>query len=172
MRTNPLQGKKIVIDGRFLAAHRGGISRYTGELVKSILNLKLGIDLKLIVRSDEPFDPALKKALDATSEKVEVIGTRAVHYSAKEQLEYLKLLNSFNADLAHFTNFNHPVRYKKPFVVTIHDLTLHNFPNKDNGFMPTSCATPCATLESFLPFPNLPNAILLKIIECRAVKSK
>ena len=130
MRVNPLQDKKIVIDGRYLAAHRSGLARYTKELVKNIIALKLGIDLKLIVRDGEPFDPDLKKTLDHTSEKVEVIATRAAHYSAKEQTELYKLLTSLKPDLVHFTSFSHPIRYTKPFVVTIHDLTLHQYPNR------------------------------------------
>ncbi len=131
MRTNPLEGKRVVIDGRYLAAHRSGLARYTKELVKHIIALKLGIDLKLIVRNDEPFDADLKKTIDgAKGEKIEVIGTNAAHYSPKEQTELYKLINLLKPDLVHFTSFNHPVRYSKPFVITIHDLTLHEYPNR------------------------------------------
>lgn len=131
MRTNPLEGKRVVIDGRYLAAHRSGLARYTKELVKHIIALRQGIDLKLIVRNDEPFDADLKDAIDrAKDDKIEVIGTSAAHYSPKEQTELYKLISLLKPDLVHFTNFNHPVRYSKPFVVTIHDLTLHEYPNR------------------------------------------
>jgi glycosyltransferase involved in cell wall biosynthesis len=35
------------------------------------------------------------------------------------------LLNKYPLDVMHFPNFNLPVKYKKPFVVTIHDLVHH-----------------------------------------------
>jgi len=46
------------------------------------------------------------------------------HYSLLEQTKLLKYLNKEKYDLVHFTQFNHPVRYKGKFVVCIHDLTL------------------------------------------------
>jgi len=122
-----LKGKKIVIDARFLATHHGGLARYSKELVKTLVTMETGVNWKIIARDNEEFPPDLKAAVDKAKDQIEVIGTPIAHYSLSEQTEFLKLLNEFDADLVHFTNFNHPVRYRKPFVVTVHDLTLGQF---------------------------------------------
>lgn len=130
-----LEGKKIVIDARFLATHHGGLARYSKELIKTFVGMKTGIDWKIIARDDEEFPQDLKDAIDKTKDSVEVIGTSIAHYSFSEQTEFLKLLNELDADLVHFTNFNHPVRYRKPFVVTVHDLTLGSYTAKDVSWL-------------------------------------
>jgi glycosyltransferase involved in cell wall biosynthesis len=50
------------------------------------------------------------------------------HYSIAEQTLFPRLLNQYNLNLMHFTNFNAPIFYKKPFVVTIHDVVHHQLP--------------------------------------------
>jgi hypothetical protein len=50
------------------------------------------------------------------------------HYTLSEQTNFLSILNSYNFDLVHFLNFNHPILYNKPFITTIHDLTMLLFP--------------------------------------------
>src|SRR3972149_117114 len=46
-------------------------------------------------------------------------------YTLSEQIEFPKVLKSANLDLMHFPHFNVPYAYSKPFIITIHDLTLH-----------------------------------------------
>ncbi len=55
----------------------------------------------------------------------EIVTTKIRHYSLGEQLGFYKVLNKYNLDLVHFPNFNVPILYKKPFVVTIHDMVHH-----------------------------------------------
>jgi len=45
-------------------------------------------------------------------------------HSFSEQLGFLNMLNKDNLDLMHFTYFSYPVFYKRPFIATIHDVTL------------------------------------------------
>jgi glycosyltransferase involved in cell wall biosynthesis len=52
------------------------------------------------------------------------------HYSFAEQFAFKKLLNRTKLDLMHFCHFNAPIFYKKPYIVTVHDLTLSFFPGK------------------------------------------
>ena len=52
------------------------------------------------------------------------------HYSMAEQLVFPRILWRYSLNLMHFTNFNAPVLYRKPSVVTIHDLTIKFFPGK------------------------------------------
>ncbi len=54
-----------------------------------------------------------------------LVKTAARHYSFAEQTFFLRLLNKHQLDLVHFPNFNVPIWYKKPFVVTIHDVVHH-----------------------------------------------
>lgn len=54
----------------------------------------------------------------------------ARHYSYKEQTVFLYKLLKENLDLMHFTHFNAPIFYKRPSIVTIHDLTLSFYPWK------------------------------------------
>ena len=57
-------------------------------------------------------------------------------YTWEEQLKFYALLRKYNLDLMHFPNFNFPVLYGKPFVVTIHDLILRFFPGHKRGKNP------------------------------------
>lgn len=49
-------------------------------------------------------------------------------HGVKEQIEFPRLLNKYDLDLMHFPYFSVPVFYKKPFVVTVHDLIINHFP--------------------------------------------
>lgn len=53
----------------------------------------------------------------------------AVHYSLTEQMEMPRLLHRIQTDLLFSPHFTVPWRCPVPFVVTIHDLILHRFPN-------------------------------------------
>ncbi len=53
------------------------------------------------------------------------VHTSTRHYSFGEQTSFLRLLNKYELDLVHFPNFNFPIFYKRPFVVTIHDMVHH-----------------------------------------------
>ena len=59
------------------------------------------------------------------------------HYSIGEQTKLLKYLNEEKFDLVHFTQFNHPVRYRGKFVVTIHEAEARkqNFGQVRNAFV-------------------------------------
>jgi glycosyltransferase involved in cell wall biosynthesis len=58
---------------------------------------------------------------------VEVLPTTIPHYSFGEQLRLTRQLKRARLDLMHFTNFNVPLTYRDPFVVTMHDLTLYDY---------------------------------------------
>ncbi len=45
-------------------------------------------------------------------------------YTLKEQTSFLRTLNKLKPDLTHFPHWNVPLLYRRPFVVTIHDLIL------------------------------------------------
>lgn len=112
--------KKILIDCRF-AATKSGLGSYTRELVTHLLKLDLPFEVKLLTRSaHESWIPR---------------GHRPVvfdvpHYSLKEQLQFQSVLSEVQPDLLFSPHFNVPLFTSVPYVVTIHDLILHSYPNQ------------------------------------------
>lgn len=114
---------KIGIDARMMGKRHGGIGRYVFELSKGLLNSQSGHEFWFFYNQDSVESEDLKAIKTLGAEKLIALNIR--HYSLKEQLHFAKVLNSHNLDLVHFPNFNYPLLYKKPFVVTIHDMVHH-----------------------------------------------
>lgn len=121
---------RVLIDGRFVGVGDSQ-TRYVLELVRNILALDKEIEYTLLLR------PAGEKELKVFSGiegkenlKIEILDIP--HYSVSEQTKLLKYLNMKKYDLVHFTQFNHPTRYKGNFVITIHDLTLIGHLHRQN----------------------------------------
>lgn len=119
---------RIGIDCRIFSSRYTGIGRYTFEMVRHLAkineHLKFPHEFILFMRKDE-FEnftppPCAKKILAD-------IG----HYSIAEQLKFPGIIQKENPDIMFFPHFNVPVLYRGPFIVTIHDLTLHFFPKRD-----------------------------------------
>ena len=114
----------IGIDCRF--AHlKIGLGRYTRNLV---LNL---------AKRDDPWNYVLflpKNAdhgLTSTqSNRIIHYPLSIIHYSINEQIEFPKIIKESKIDLLHVPHFNAPLKCPVPFVVTIHDLILHHYPNQ------------------------------------------
>ena len=104
-------------------ANHGGIGRYCKELFPRILAMDsdnryfLFYNKKTILKSDLDSLKTFNNAL--------LIESNFRHYSILEQTSFLRTLNKYNLDLVHFPNFNVPILYNKPFVVTIHDVVHH-----------------------------------------------
>jgi len=60
----------------------------------------------------------------------EIIFADIPHYSLAEQSKIPRLLRQSKVDLLFSPHFNVPFRLSIPFVVTVHDLILHRFPNQ------------------------------------------
>jgi len=114
--------KKIGIDARMFSDQFTGIGRYTFELTKRLFQRK-EIDWVIFMN-----DPEYSKF--SFPKHVKKVCVNAKHYSATEQTKFLKILNQEQCDLIHFTHFNLPLFYRKPFVVTIHDTTISYYPGK------------------------------------------
>lgn len=119
---------RIGIDCRIFSSRFTGIGRYTYELVRHFIKLNDEQNLKheiiLFFNQPEykhftPPNPSVKKILVSSP-----------HYSLKEQTTFLHKLNQEKLDIVHFPHFNVPLLYRKPYVVTIHDLTLSFFPGR------------------------------------------
>jgi glycosyltransferase involved in cell wall biosynthesis len=122
MKSPHAQVYRIGIDARFFRSATGGIGRYTRELIGH---------LALIDHSNEYYVFLTEEDVPewvSPGQNFFPVVTDAKHYTAQEQTTFLKLLYSYKLDLVHFLNFNFPVAYRRPFVVTLHDLTLLHKP--------------------------------------------
>ena len=129
--------KNIGLDLRLYGYQHGGIGRYCRELFPRILAMDKENKYFLFVNEKDwsvlvgkGLDPSLRGNPALTSDivesdRVKIIPTNIRHYSLREQLSFYKVLDKYNLDLVHFPNFNVPILYKKPFVVTIHDMVHH-----------------------------------------------
>jgi glycosyltransferase involved in cell wall biosynthesis len=110
---------RIAIDCRF-AALNVGLGRYTRELVRAMVKDRRTVEYVLIVRStSEEWIP----------DGVQCIEANIPHYSLREQIELPQVIKATGCDLLFSPHFNIPFFCPVPFVVTIHDLILHRYPN-------------------------------------------
>ena len=115
--------KSIGIDCRF-ALIKCGLGRYTSELVSHLLRRDDPFSYTLFVRSsDEEWLHDLKGSPN-------IIQADVPHYSFAEQIKLPSIIKSANIDLLFSPHFNVPFNCPVPFIVTIHDLILHHYPNQ------------------------------------------
>lgn len=110
---------RIGIDARFFG--EAGPGRYVSQLLKNLEAVDLENEYTVYLKKSnfgkyQPRNPKFKKKL------------ADFHwYSLAEQIIFPFLLLKENFDLVHFTQMNVPLVYWRPFVVTIHDVILHEF---------------------------------------------
>ncbi len=115
---------RIGIDARMYSAEFTGIGRYVYELIRQLAELDKKNEYVIFMNRPE-FD-----TFEPPNKRFSKVLVNAKHYTLKEQLVYLRILKKAKLDLMHFTHFNAPILYRKPSVVTIHDLTLSFYPGK------------------------------------------
>lgn len=112
--------KTILIDCRFAALH-AGLGRYSRELVTHLLQRNPPFRCVLLVRSNhEAWIPAHAETIEAD----------IPHYSLREQTKLPGIIRRSGADLFFSPHFNVPLFCPIPFIVTVHDLILHRYPNR------------------------------------------
>lgn len=112
---------RVTVDARFFGPAGTGLGRYTAELVRNLLLVDPTVELTLIVLNAS--GPALPR-----DPRVRLVPFPVRWYSVAEQVQLPALLKRTSADLYHFPHFNVPLTAPRPFVVTVHDLILHEFP--------------------------------------------
>jgi len=113
---------RIGIDARFYGSVGKGLGRYVSELIAQLEELDKENDYFVFLRRanwDEyaPKNPRFTKVL-----------AEFHWYGWSEQVWYPIWLRKFGLDLMHFAHFNVPLLYRRPFVVTVHDLILLSHP--------------------------------------------
>ena len=122
---------RIAIDAR--AWDWEGIGRYTRNLLRALLQRDDGLEYVGLVSAQD------RKAAENMSASLNEVARRKIrwqevngsYYSWREQLYLGRELAKIPADLFHFTHFNVPLGFRKPFVVTIHDVTRFYFPGQN-----------------------------------------
>ena len=113
---------KIGIDARFVGPQGTGLGKYTEKLILNLCAIDK-VNEYLIFLSHENWD-YLNLSRFKNFRKVLA---NIKWYSLDEQLKLLKVFKKENLDLLHVPHFNVPFFYRRPFVVTIHDLIHHHF---------------------------------------------
>src|SRR5687767_2298783 len=107
---------RIAIDAR---SHGwAGIGRYIRSLLAQLAEIPHGHEIIVLLTAAEA------RAYTGPFAKVIVDGS---YYSWREQVVGWRQLQRVPADLWHFTHFNVPWFFNRPFVVTIHDVTRFIF---------------------------------------------
>ncbi|MBI2798448.1 glycosyltransferase family 4 protein [Candidatus Saccharibacteria bacterium] len=118
---------RILIDARWIK--QTGIGRYIEQTVEQILQLDKSNRYILLVR------PQDRAKLKLQAPNLEYLESNEPWFTFREQTTFLRRINLAKPDLVHFTNFDFPILYRGPFVITIHDLTLLEFKNVNRSKM-------------------------------------
>lgn len=118
---------KIGIDARMFSDMFTGIGRYNFELTKRLFQVKEidGKKIEWVIFMNDPQFESFK-----AGNNVRKVRVNAGHYSFAEQWKFGRMLEKEKCDLVHFTHFNLPLLYRRPFVTTIHDTTISFYPGK------------------------------------------
>jgi len=113
---------RIGIDCRLW--NQSGVGRYTRNLIEQLQLIDKNNEYVLFAGRD--IESQIVKQIQGDNFRVVIAG---IHWhSLEEQVRFPGILNKENLDLVHFPYFSVPVFYKKPFIVTIHDLIIDHFP--------------------------------------------
>lgn len=123
---------RIAIDAR--AWDWTGVGRYIRNLTGSLMAVDTTNHYYILLgkKHQQSFD-----RLSATwKRRPEVRIVNDDYYSWQEQTIFWQQVEAVPADLFHFTHFNVPLGFSKPYVVTIHDTTRFIFPGqKQTGLL-------------------------------------
>ncbi|PCI25603.1 hypothetical protein COB57_00025 [Candidatus Peregrinibacteria bacterium] len=116
--------RHIGIDARLYSINATGIGRHVSELIDQLSHLDTNNIYTIFLRK-EAFDIFILPGENFRKELADYN-----HYSFQEQWTFFWQLRKQKFDLMVFPHFNVPLLYFRPYVVTIHDLTLHFFQGK------------------------------------------
>ncbi len=117
------QSMHIGIDARMYGTKNGGIGRYVEQLIKGLAETDHTNHYTIFVKTDTE--------LPKLPDTFVVVHTDIHWYTIEEQWKLQKLFANHPVDLMHFPHWNVPILYRKPFIVTIHDLILLHYPSRD-----------------------------------------
>lgn len=120
---------KIIIDARLYGSENGGLGRYVSNLITNLSRLDKSNNYIVLLRSKY----YTRINLPSNWQKIKI---DVRHYSFLEQLVVPWVLSWQRPDLVHFPHFNVPLLYFGRYVVTIHDLLMHQFRRNTTTTLP------------------------------------
>jgi glycosyltransferase involved in cell wall biosynthesis len=121
--------KNIGIDARLW--HESGVGRYIRNLVKGLDARNIRDVVFTIFLSPKAYDSVHFKSPNFRKVRSDISW-----HTISEQIRFKKQLDRENLDLAHFPYFSYPIFYRKPFVITIHDLIIDHYPTGVSSSLP------------------------------------
>jgi glycosyltransferase involved in cell wall biosynthesis len=112
---------RIGIDARLW--EQTGVGRYIKNLCLNLQKIDKKNDYVLFVRKEDL--ESVRK--EVKNPKWNIIEANIKWHSVAEQVQFPLVLNKEKLDLVHFPYFSVPISYRKPYVVTIHDLIINHF---------------------------------------------
>jgi glycosyltransferase involved in cell wall biosynthesis len=112
---------RIGIDARLW--EQTGVGRYIRNLVVNLQKIDKKNEYILFVRNQDL--RSVEK--DVKNKNWRIVEANIKWHTIAEQIELPLLLNKEKLDLVHFPYFSVPVSYRRPYVVTIHDLIINHF---------------------------------------------
>ncbi len=122
---------RIGIDARMYGSAFTGIGNHVSHLLRELA--------KIVGEHDTHYEYVIfceeknAEEIASLSSSFKAVSVDIPHYSFKEQILYPYLIQKQKVDLMHFPHFNAPLAYRKPSIVTIHDLILSFYPGKSIG---------------------------------------
>lgn len=115
---------RIGIDARFIGPEGTGLGKYTEKLIENLQKIDNHNSYYIFLRQNN------WHFLKLQNTNFQKVLADINWYSLEEQLKMAGIFNSQNLDLLHIPHFNVPILYRRKFIVTIHDLIHHNFPQE------------------------------------------
>ncbi len=115
---------KILVDGRFYGLEHAGIGRYSMNLIDELA--KLDNKNQYVILLNEKYYKLLNFPTNFKKVRADFR-----HYTITEQLHLPFIINRHKPDICHFLHFNVPVFYLGKFIVTLHDMEMHNSKGKE-----------------------------------------
>jgi len=128
---------RIGIDARLW--NETGVGRYIRNLVENLLEIDSKNEYVLFVDSKSVRELKTQNSkFKNTPQNLKVIETDIKWHTLEEQLQFPSILEKENLDLMHFPYFSVPIFYKRPFVITIHDLIIDHYPTGKASTLPSA----------------------------------
>lgn len=113
---------RIGIDARFAGPDGAGLGRYIERLLTHLANLNSPHEYVVFVRSSWQWQ--------SPSPNWRTVVADVRWYTVAEQLRMPGIFAREKLDLLHIPHFNFPILYRGPFVLTVHDIILDDFPTE------------------------------------------
>lgn len=109
-----------------------GVGRYLRNLVAELRLVDQENEYVLFILPKDKDDSGLR----FSDSRVTVKQVAIRWHTLDEQVRFSGIIEKENVDLMHFPYFSVPLFYKKPFVVTIHDLIINHYPTGQASTLP------------------------------------